>query len=199
MKTLFVWTCLQTSSRCVTRAWNELSTCALPTRYRLNQWNEEKRDFSRACAHLHLACAFPMRHQAPAALFIALLTLSLFACAVLFSTFLSTSAASNGHSSFSSFAPGDGEAALWRKLSSFDRVAFVVIDALRSARVQVRLSLPAFSNHFSQLNHCACATGSHESLEKLSRPFRYLSRFAICERCTHTDGNSSTLESDDDG
>jgi len=84
-----------------------------------------------------------MRHQAPAALFIVLLAVSLFSCAVLFSTFLSTSAASNGYSSFASFAPGDGEAALWRKLSSFDRVAFVVIDALRSARVQVRFSLLA--------------------------------------------------------
>jgi hypothetical protein len=76
-------------------------------------------------------------HNAQTALFLALLVASLSACSVLFSTFLSSASASNGHSTFVSFAQDDGELALWRRISAFDRVVFVVIDALRSARVQV--------------------------------------------------------------
>jgi hypothetical protein len=104
-----------------------------------------------------------MLQRARTSLFVALLTLSLLACAVLFSTFLSTTSASNGHSSFSHFAPRNGEAALWRKISAFDRVAFIVVDALRSARVQVGDSfLPFLSKSiFSQLliNRIAQAPG----------------------------------------
>ncbi len=82
-----------------------------------------------------------MHNQTPrTALFIALLAVSLLACSVLLSTFLSPASASSGHSTFLSFARGDGELALWRRISAFDRVAFVVIDALRSARVQVIFS-----------------------------------------------------------
>jgi hypothetical protein len=92
-----------------------------------------------------------MLQRARTSLFISLLAMSLLACAVLFSTFLSTTSASNGHSSFSHFAQMNGESAIWRNISSFDRVAFIVVDALRSARVQVcdgffRLS---FQNLFS--------------------------------------------------
>ena len=79
----------------------------------------------------------PMHLRTHPFLFLFLLSLSLLACAVLFSTFLSATSASNGLSSFSSFAKEDGELEIWRKISAFDRVAFIVIDALRSARVQV--------------------------------------------------------------
>jgi hypothetical protein len=79
----------------------------------------------------------PMHPRAHPVLFLFLLSLSLLACAVLFSTFLSATSASNGLSSFSSFAKEDGELEIWRNISAFDRVAFIVIDALRSARVQV--------------------------------------------------------------
>ncbi len=78
-------------------------------------------------------------HPRTPILFLLLLSFSLLACAVLFSTFLSATSASNELSSFSSFAKEDGELEIWGKISAFDRVAFIVIDALRSARVQVRL------------------------------------------------------------
>jgi hypothetical protein len=78
-----------------------------------------------------------MISKARLVLLITLLGLSSAACVALFSTFLSSRTASNGHSTFSSFASGAGESLLWRKISSYDRVAYVVIDALRSSRVQV--------------------------------------------------------------
>jgi hypothetical protein len=61
---------------------------------------------------------------------------------------LSTTSASDGHSTFDSFAERDGDSALWRKISAFDRVAFIVVDALRSARVQVSFMLLSFAIFF---------------------------------------------------
>jgi hypothetical protein len=57
--------------------------------------------------------------------------------------------------------------ALWRRVSAFDRVVFVVIDALRSARVQVIFGFPSVGLYCVILIF-SCETGSRQPLEKLS-------------------------------
>jgi hypothetical protein len=140
--------------------------------------------------------SFWSMHNARSALFLALLAVSLSACSILFSTFLSSTSASSGFSSFLSFAKSDGELALWRRISAFDRVVFVVVDALRSARVQVMFGTLAIRHFISQ--HI-CETGFQRPLEKCSKALRHLPWPSICQCCAHPDSHSSALESDDDG
>ncbi len=109
-------------------------------------------------------------------LFLFLLGLSLLACTVLFSTFLSTTSASDRHSTFNSFAERDGDSELWRKISAFDRVVFIVVDALRSARVQVSFIVLSFAIFIDSF----CATGSCKPLEQLSKAVRVLPWPPLC-------------------